>query len=336
MTPYILSLTNTFIKHDKIYTKENNMVNNELDLKEIAQAIYHDAFVNHGDNNDTTGHLDGPDTELIDKLVESYRQSEKETWFINARDGTKLNAYYKRALKRPEQASRTVLIIHGITSQADNTGPWVSVFEKLGLSVLTPDLRGHGKSATNLRNLGTLDARDMVEWIKEIIKVRGASEEIILFGYSLGAATALSAVSYAQKQRINNLKAIIEDCGYSWLEEFVESYILRQYPQLSYAQVPQVKELVDDILQEQQHVTIGSGVSPFVIAECKLPLLIIHGTEDTTVPISQAHLIRDIYGAGNESVTTNFVEGANHPQSIAFGVENYFVHIKNFLSALDN
>jgi len=202
------------------------------------------------------------------------------------------------------------------------------------MSVLTPDLRGHGKSATTLRNLGTLDARDIVSWIKQVIKVRGPTEEIILFGYSLGAAIALSATNLAQKQRITNVKATIEDCGYSWLEEFVEGYIFRQHPELNTGEVLRVKELMDDILQEQQHVTISSGVSPAVITQCKLPLLIIHGTNDTTVPVSQAKLIRDIYGAGRNNVTTNFVEGANHPQSIAFGVERYFMHIKNFIGGI--
>jgi len=68
------------------------MLNKDIDYKAIAEAMYNDVFVNHGSNNDTTGHLDGLDSGLVTQLIQEYRQSEKEPWYIDAQDGTKLNA----------------------------------------------------------------------------------------------------------------------------------------------------------------------------------------------------------------------------------------------------
>ena len=73
------------------------------------------------------------------------------------------------------------------------------------------DNRCHGKSEGKYIGMGWLDKDDLKCWINLIIE-QNNNAEIILHGSSMGAATVLMASGDALP---NNVKAIIEDSGYT-------------------------------------------------------------------------------------------------------------------------
>ncbi|WP_431189473.1 hypothetical protein, partial [Escherichia coli] len=53
---------------------------------------------------------------------------------------------------------------------------------------------------------------DYVQWINKVLENNGKSQEIVLYGVSMGAATVMMT---SGEKLPDNVKAIIEDCGYS-------------------------------------------------------------------------------------------------------------------------
>ncbi len=74
-----------------------------------------------------------------------------------------------------------------------------------------PDLRGHGQSEGNYIGMGWDERLDIVDLTKYIIN-NYANTEIVLFGVSIGVATVMTT---SGEKLPSNVKAIIEDCGYT-------------------------------------------------------------------------------------------------------------------------
>lgn len=74
-----------------------------------------------------------------------------------------------------------------------------------------PDARGHGRSEGDYIGFGWDERKDYLQWIDRVIKNDPASE-IVLHGVSMGGATVMMT---SGEKLPENVKAFIEDCGYS-------------------------------------------------------------------------------------------------------------------------
>lgn len=96
----------------------------------------------------------------------------------------------------------------------------MSVFAKMyhdwGYNVLAPDARGHGKSQGDYIGFGWPDRKDYVQWIEKVLTENGQQEQITLYGVSMGAATVMMT---SGEKLPDNVKAIVEDCGYSTVNQ---------------------------------------------------------------------------------------------------------------------
>jgi uncharacterized protein len=92
------------------------------------------------------------------------------------------------------QATHTLLFFHGNAGNISHRGDSVSIFNRLGLSVLIIDYRGYGRSSGTPSEAGLyLDAD--AAW-RYLVKDRGIEPgRIILFGRSLGASVAADLAS---------------------------------------------------------------------------------------------------------------------------------------------
>ena len=84
-------------------------------------------------------------------------------------------------------------------------------FYNMGFNILAVDLRTHGESEGKIYSLGYLERLDVLAWIK-FINDNYNDSKIILYGISMGA----NAIMMSSAEDLpNNVKAIIEDAGFS-------------------------------------------------------------------------------------------------------------------------
>ena len=131
--------------------------------------------------------------------------------YIKSKDGLKLHAYLART-----DSHKYLITVHGYKGGATNNGTLYRYMAKEGYNILVLDVRGHGKSEGRWLSMGLWESDDLMRWI-EYINALDKDAEIALHGVSMGAAT----VMMASGRNPENVKAIIEDCGYSGTyEEF--------------------------------------------------------------------------------------------------------------------
>jgi len=112
---------------------------------------------------------------------------------LGTEDGVKLHGWYI-----PRQGSdRVLLFLHGNAGNISHRGDSVAIFHRLGLNVLIFDYRGYGQSQGEPSEQGLY--QDAAAAWNYLIETRNFdSEDIILFGRSLGGAVAAKLASEVQ------------------------------------------------------------------------------------------------------------------------------------------
>ncbi len=175
-----------------------------------------------------------------------------EKVILRTADGLKISGWYVPA----ENAKFTVLFCHGNGGNMTHRLDSINLINELGLNCLIFDYRGYGSSEGKPSELGTYhDAEAAYAWLRQ--EKRVGSENIILFGRSLGASVA----SYlAQNYEVRGL--IIESGFTSYADigqKFYPYMPVRLFARYSYKTEDYIKKI-----------------------DC--PILIIHSRNDEIIP----------------------------------------------------
>ena len=119
-------------------------------------------------------------------------------------------------------------------------GQYAALFHQLGYNVLLPDARSHGASQGHFIGYGWPERNDVKKWSQYIIKKQGSNSKIVIFGLSMGAATAMMT---SGEKLPTQVKAIIEDCGYTSIEDELNYEANKLYKLPAMVEVPIVKLL---------------------------------------------------------------------------------------------
>ncbi len=123
-----------------------------------------------------------------------------------------------------------------------------------------------------------------------------------------------------------NVKAIIEDCGYSSIyDEF--SYELKHLFKLPAFPILYFASLITKIRAGYSLLRDGSCTEQ--VSKSKTPILFIHGDKDDFVPF---YMLDKVYGAANCQKEKLVVEGAGHALSAMTNPKLYWSAIKAFLN----
>ena len=197
-----------------------------------------------------------------------------------------------------------VILVHGYA----DSGLWFHeealAFYGQGFHLLLPDARGHGKSQGTYIGMGWHDRLDIISWIHWIIE-NDSQAEIILYGVSMGAAAVMMAAGEALP---SNVKAVVEDCGYTSAWDVLKYQLKKQFhlpafPALTCAGLV-------NFLKNRYWLKDADAVK--CVSRAKIPILFIHGTEDRFVPFEMS---RTLYDACNSKKEYLAVEGAAHVKS---------------------
>lgn len=242
-----------------------------------------------------------------------------ETWNVTSGDGLKLAAYYVPAAV---PAVKTAILAHGYSSNGKSMGAFAKFFrDELGFNVLMPDARGHGASEGKYIGFGWHERKDYLLWIEKVLKRTGEDSRIVLFGISMGGATVMSTSGEKLPPQV---KAVIEDCGYSSLRGEL-SYQMKRIYRLPTFPFMQLTSLLTRL---RAGYGFGEVSALEQIKKCSLPILFIHGEDDTFVPYE---MVRELYGAYTGEKDILIVKGAGHGMAYSIAAESYESKIKAFV-----
>ena len=219
-----------------------------------------------------------------------------------------------------ENNSKWVILVHGYGGKTDFQFRWIRNLYEKGYNVLSPDLRGHGKSEGDYIGMGWDDRLDIVSWVDEIVKINPDSE-IIMLGISMGAATVMNT---SGENLPSNVKAIIEDCGYTstndiFTYQLKSMFGLPNFPVLYAANTVTKVRAGYDIFR-------SSAVDQ--VAKSKTPMLFIHGDQDIFVPYE---MLDKVYEAANVQKEKLVIKGAGHASAVIVDPDLYWKTIWEFV-----
>ncbi|MDB7357318.1 MucBP domain-containing protein [Enterococcus faecium] len=258
---------------------------------------------------------------------------------LNKQDGKMMDVYAYYV----DQGSDKIVMIHGGFRGNWNNGivtEEYNDFYKAGYNLLFVDSRATGNSRGDYVTYGQYESDDVLYWINQEVRER-PSQKILLYGGSMGAATMMSVLA---KDIPVNVKGIIENCGFASIDEQLRfTYSQTVVPALP----PAIKNQLD-IIGDQEHEDLFMGLLkqyyfdqemhldptaalPTIGMSGSLPKLIIHGTADDVVPVSNAQKLYELAGGYKDLL---LVEGAGHGKAQEVDHAAYTKHVTDFLKVV--
>lgn len=246
-----------------------------------------------------------------------HENSNFEDVYLTSSDNLKLHSY---KITNPTPSHTWVISVHGYMSQGNVLSNPAKHFYDMGYNVLLPDLRGHGLSEGDYIGMGWDDRNDVIGWIDYILE-QDPTAQIVLHGISMGAATVMSVSGEALP---SNVKAVIEDCGYTSVWDQFASQLkgLFNLPEFPFMHAA---SLVTKI-RAGYWLSEASPIAQ--VAKSKTPTLFIHGDQDNFVPYSMHQELYDASSAEKEILT---IEGAGHAMAATHNADLYWSTISTFL-----
>ncbi len=220
---------------------------------------------------------------------------------------------------------RVIVAMHGWRSRwYYDFGGSARFWRESGCSVLYAEQRGQGDSGGDYMGFGLLERWDCLDWANWVDAMTGGAP-IYLAGISMGASTVLMAAGMDLPESV---RGVMADCGYTsvsaiWKEVCQSSY------HLPYALV---KPLADAFCRRAIGVGPDEWSAPRSLAQCRVPVLLIHGTEDSFVPVWMSQENYDACASPKELL---LVPGADHGVSYLIDTETYEARVKAFWKKYD-
>ena len=237
--------------------------------------------------------------------------------YVQSKDGLKLHAYWIPA----EDARGTVLLAHGYRSTfLVDFGLAFAFYHALGMNILVPHQRSHGKSEGRYITFGVKESEDMQCWIDYHNKTYG-DYQMVLSGLSMGASTVL----YLTDQTLpDNVKCIIADCGFTSPKAILDA-VFRSVVHIPSGATLLVTDVLTRILAK---FSLNQKDTRKILTSAKLPVLMIHGEADDYVP---CFMTKQGFEACAGEKELLIVEGAGHGLSCLVDKETYTKRILAFL-----
>lgn len=257
------------------------------------------------------------DTEAQKAYDEWVKDKHVSTWNLTSEDGLELSAqYYPNA----KESHRYVLALHGYTVDHRDIMPAAYRFAEKGYHILAPDQRGRGTSEGNYLGMGWLEKEDVKLWIDKLLQ-HDSQAQIILYGESMGAATLMMTVGDEIPQ---NVKALVEDCGYTsayemFADQLKERFGLPSFPFLPTANI---------IASMRAGYSFSNADAKSQLETATLPILFIHGSADDYVPTYMGVELYESYQGEKELL---LIDNAGHGASSDIDPDTYYQHVFAFI-----
>jgi len=253
-------------------------------------------------------------------------------------------------LAQPHPAP-TIVICHGYRISRDYLRSTAAyVYTMFGCNLLLFDFRGHGESDSAAISLGNGEVRDL----QAAITIASQQPEtlpgtVIIHGFSMGAAVALLIPPRPE------VAAIIADSPYARLDDILRRFVVCTLTEKNtwwsplfqslYMMMPAVSWAIVEIGALVFRVRFGypliarpdrglerwralsNSHPPYTYP----PILLIHGEQDSVIPIAEARSLEAQARALKFEVETYYVKGAEHCGAYERDPQRYIQVVQQFL-----
>ena len=255
-------------------------------------------------------------------LSDKLRESDCEIVTIYGRDGEKLVGHWHH------QAGdvRVIIAMHGWRSSwHKDFGPIADFWHANGCSVLYAEQRGQNNSGGKYMGFGMTERYDCLKWIAWVNAQTETPMPLYLAGISMGASTVLMTGGFSLP---DNVCGIMADCGFTSAHA-IWKHVVDGTTHFSY---DFHKKLVEDICRKRIQMGAEDYTTLDAMKENKVPVLFIHGTDDTFVPIAMTY---ENYKACTAPKRLFVVPGATHAMSYMVDPKGYEETVTSFWQEFD-
>ncbi len=252
-----------------------------------------------------------------------FLNQKKERIVVTSYDGLKLTAYY---LPAEQESNKVMILMHGYRNEGgfgDFSG-LVEFYHDMGYHLLVPHQRSHGESEGDYICYGVKERYDVKQWAEYIAGRFEGNCSIFLSGISMGGATVLMA---AGLELPGQVKGIIADCAFISPWETFSHVIKRDYrlPRFPFLYV------ADYIAGNRAGFRFKECSTIACMKKNHIPVLFIHGSEDTFVPTEMSYRNYEACAAPKELLivekaahgTSNLVEPETYREAVISFMEKY-------------
>ena len=249
----------------------------------------------------------------IQEGIAWINQQKAEDIYIQSEDGLKLHA---RLMDQPG-AKGTVLMFHGYQ-------------------------RAAGKSEGKYIGFGVLESRDGCLWAQYIANRFGTDQKIILAGLSMGASTVLMSTAHHENKQVQinsssgeilnvsmelpeNVTGIVADSAFSSPYDIIKKRIRTTY----HCKGTLMTIAIGIWSRLLAHYSLKELSVPEVMKNNTIPVLLVHGTADSNVPVEMTVKVAENCRASKKVL---LVEGAEHGTGYLVDNEAYKNALREFCS----
>lgn len=237
-----------------------------------------------------------------DTLAARLRTLPQTRFTLRSYRGEQLTGHY---IPGGGEGKRIAFIVHGYHSEyADTAGMYYDYYASRGFDVFACDHTAHGESEGRYIGFGVFESEDCLLWLSFLRREFGEDVQILLHGFSMGAATVLLMSDRCPE----NVRMIVEDSGYS----DAPSQLKRQLGPLYGPMAAMHRRIARCDLRL-------ADTRP-ALAKTRLPILFVHGQDDPTVASSNGPALFALYGGEKDCL---FPEKARHVESMHCEPEAY-------------
>ena len=294
-----------------------------------AYYIYRGVFVYPKTERDEADYIPdsalycGMEADLAGCMKNMKNDSSKEL-SVTSYDGLRLCG----RLYEGDADAPVVIFFHGYhgTHMRDGYGMFRFCREH-GYRILLVDERAHGKSDGDTITFGIKEMHDCLSWIKMVDNMYTGNAGIIIAGVSMGASAVLMAAGYKGGTAIpRSVIAVISDCAFTSVRDIIKSMCQKlHYPvHISYA-LAWLGALVFG------HINIGSPAvasAEAAVSGIRIPVLFIHGSNDSVVPSSMCDRLYNACTAYKEQIMIN---GSDHAVNALTDYNAYAAAVGEFI-----
>jgi len=249
--------------------------------------------------------------------VQWYLKQKPEKAITVSPRGPRIHA---EVIENEEPSDLWLICLHGYTSCPWANGIIAEGFYARGFNILLPHLCGHGDSEDSFVSMGWLDRLDVRAWADFLIRAYG-NPRIVLYGASMGAATAMMATGEALPR---NVACAIADCGFTSLWDLLYGVAATALPG---ALTTAGLHSLDAATRLRAGFSIKDASCVEQVKKSKTPTLFIHGDADRGVPPWMQQTLYDAAACEKEML---LVPGAGHAEAM-YSTDLFYGAIDKFL-----
>ena len=214
----------------------------------------------------------------------------------------------------------TIILLHGIRSNKECFIRLSAKLSKLGFNTVAIDSRAHGNSSGTHCSFGVKEKKDVSELINILAKQENITENIGVWGQSLGGAIGLQAMGSDKRIKFGIIESTFSDFKTITNDYFSFHVGFNIRPLTNYL-VYRAGKIADFNPNEAKPIKYCENI--------KQPVVIVHGNEDKRINIKYARAnFSKIPSTKKEFIEIN---GANHLNVWKIGGDEYFERIIKFI-----